>query len=512
MKPGNWDRVNELFHAAINLTDRERAALVDRARAEDSEVGRELQELLAADARAGSCAIDRSADISETATEVFRVDQRVGIYRIVREIGRGGMGIVYLADDLQLRGPVALKVLSPSLAANANQRERLRREAEAARRLSHPAVATVYAFHDFDGIPCIAYEFVAGRTLRDQLRDGPLPIAEVAAIGIEIADALGAAQAKGITHRDLKPENVMCTSDGRIKVLDFGLALLDSGDRSADPKGRLTRDNVIVGTPSYMAPEQLRCLPVDHRTDIFQLGTLLYELAAGRHPFETSDPTLTMARILVSEPRQQALPSIDLDRIVRKCLQKSPDDRYQSAADLRTDLERVRAGARQRDEVGRPVIEIASGKRQIWRAPWRIHQLVLSVAYIAMVGAAGVAMRTGILDSDAVFAVIACGATVGIIARLHLVFHERLDPQSTADRLRRLMPVLQVCDAFLTLALLAASVMLLATHRVVAAAVLAAAIALGFTFAVIEPATTKRAFRRRKTPSGLRRKAVARIR
>src|SRR5439155_10540194 len=202
---------------------------------------------------------------------------------------------------------------------------------------------------------------------------------------------------------------------------------------------RLTREHAIVGTPSYMAPEQLRLLAADHRTDIFLLGVLLYEVASGVHPFETSDATLTMARILVSDPRPLPIASADLDRVIRKCLQKAPEERYQSARDLGIDLERVRSSTRDASGGVPEVVGAARQKsRQAWRAWWRTHQIVMAIAYTVLIIAAGTGLRSGLVDSDALFATIVCAAVVAVMARLHLAFHDRLDPQTTDGRLRSL--------------------------------------------------------------------------
>ena len=216
----------------------------------------------------------------ETVTLAGRM---VGPYRVLNEIGRGGMGIVYAAEDTRLDRRVALKALPPDYSADTARRERLRREARAAASLTHPSIATIYALEEIDGTLYIVSELVQGHTLRDELRGGPLRPPQLQSTLLQIAEALSAAHAQGIVHRDLKPENIMRAADGRVKVLDFGLA------RAAAPDGRtmtrLTEAGNAPGTPGYMAPEQLSGGTIDARTDVFAFGVLIAELATGEHPF-----------------------------------------------------------------------------------------------------------------------------------------------------------------------------------------------------------------------------------
>ncbi len=223
-----------------------------------------------------------------------------GLIQVGSEIGRGGMGVVYLARDMRLDRPVAIKMLAPNYTRDAQQRERLKREARAAARLSHPSIATVYALEEFDDSVFIVSEYIQGPTLCQIMSKGRLPFDQVLDIAIQIARGLVAAHEEGIVHRDLKPENVVRTESGIVKILDFGLARVEPKEGvAASP--RLTQSGVFLGTPAYASPEQLHGSGVDRNTDIFSFGIMLYEMASGIHPFKAADSMSVMARILEAE-------------------------------------------------------------------------------------------------------------------------------------------------------------------------------------------------------------------
>jgi len=279
------------------------------------------------------------------------VGRVLGHYRIVAAVGAGGMGEVYAADDLKLHRRVALKVLPALMAASRERRDRFTQEARAVAALSHPNIVTVYSIEEADGVHFLTMEFIEGQSLQARIPRGGLALDTLLGIAIPLVEAVAAAHARGITHRDLKPANVMITPDGRVKVLDFGLAKLHdrsgmSGDGVSTTIG-LTVEGRIVGTAAYMAPEQAESRPVDHRADLFSLGVILYEMASGDRPFKGDSPLSVLTSVLRDQPPplsglNPALPR-DLSKIVRKCLAKDPDRRYQSAKDLRNDLEDLRA-------------------------------------------------------------------------------------------------------------------------------------------------------------------------
>jgi serine/threonine protein kinase len=262
----------------------------------------------------------------------------IGGFRIAREIGRGGMGVVFKARDDKLDRDVAIKVLAPAFAHSEERRRRFLREAKSAARIVHPNIATVFEVGDSDGRLFIAMELVVGQSLRRKLEDGPLAPLEAARIVGAAARALVKAHSLGIVHRDIKPDNVMLTEDGLVKVLDFGLAKLraregdgllasSAGEAEASATTLGTAEGRILGTPGYMSPEQSRGSDVDQRTDVFALGVLLYELVAGEQPFGGDTPLDKLASVTRDEP-----PTLEreplLDTVIKKCLEKAPDDRY----------------------------------------------------------------------------------------------------------------------------------------------------------------------------------------
>jgi Tol biopolymer transport system component len=285
------------------------------------------------------------------------VGDRIGRFELLGELGAGGMGEVYRARDPQLQREVAIKVLRPALSGDASRQRRFEREARAAGSLSHPNILAVYDVGLHEGAPFIVTELLDGETLRQRMRGRPIPPRQAVDHAIQIASGLAAGHERGIVHRDIKPDNLFVTTDGRIKILDFGLAKLVGPEVSDDVTETVTIDGVqlapVMGTAIYMSPEQARGLRLDHRSDIFSFGVVLYEMLAGVAPFRRATPTDTLGAILNDEP--PALTSIDqtapaLDRILRRCLEKKPENRFQSARDLMFDLEAVQqstwAGAR----------------------------------------------------------------------------------------------------------------------------------------------------------------------
>jgi len=277
---------------------------------------------------------------------------RLGHYDIVAPLGAGGMGEVYRARDVRLGRDVALKVLPADVAADANRLARFEHEARTVAGLNHPNVVTLFSVEDVDGTRFLTMELVEGESLDRSVVPGGLPIARVLELGIALADGLTAAHDKGVVHRDLKPANVILTRDGRLKVLDFGLAKLEATDPPIDATQSptqappLSSAGQVVGTLPYMAPEQVRGEAVDSRTDLFALGVVLYELAAGRRPFEGSTVGVISSAILRDAPaslaRVRSDVPVDLDRIVTRCLEKEPRARFQTAIDLAGELRRVR--------------------------------------------------------------------------------------------------------------------------------------------------------------------------
>jgi serine/threonine-protein kinase len=287
--------------------------------------------------------------VGESAPEPVQFEE-LGPFKIIRKLGEGGMGEVFLARDTRLRRQVAIKVLAPAMTGDKSAVERFRHEAHAVSALNHPNILTIYDIGQQDEVHFIATEFVDGRTLRERMLERPLALAEILDITGQVAAALGAAHAAGIIHRDIKPENIMIRKDGYVKVLDFGIAKLGErgGERSgADTLVRApTTPGLIIGTVRYMSPEQARGLPVDPRSDLFSLGVMIYELTAGRMPFGGATPSDVIAAILRHEPRSltelvQNLP-VELDQLVERALRKERAERHGSAAEMLAELNRIR--------------------------------------------------------------------------------------------------------------------------------------------------------------------------
>src|SRR3989454_8886440 len=278
----------------------------------------------------------------------------IGRYEIRSQLGAGGMGEVYLAQDTKLDRKVALKILPADLATNQDRMRRFRQEAKAASALNHPNIITIYEIEQIDSVNFIATELIQGETLRQRMRSAPMKLGEVLDVATQIASALSAAHAVGIVHRDIKPENIMVRQDGIVKVLDFGLAKLteqprpDSVNTEAPTRAAVnTEPGVVLGTAVYMSPEQARGLQVDARTDIFSLGVVVYEMVAGRLPFEGSTSNEVLASML-SEKESQPLARYsrevpaELERIVSKALRKERERRYQTTKDLLLDLQSLK--------------------------------------------------------------------------------------------------------------------------------------------------------------------------
>jgi serine/threonine protein kinase/tetratricopeptide (TPR) repeat protein len=277
------------------------------------------------------------------------IGQTLSHYKILDKLGEGGMGEVYLAEDTTLGRQVALKVLPADLASSPERLERFQREARAVAALNHPNIVTLHSVEEADGTHFLTMEYVEGQSLDHLIASGGLELDRFLELAVSLAQAMAAAHAKGITHRDLKPANVMVTEEGQVKVLDFGLAKIqESADFAPTqlPTEGLTGEGVVMGTAWYMSPEQAEGKPLDHRTDIFSLGVVLYEMTTGQRPFEGDSPVAVMGSILRDQPTPvfELRPDLPrhLDRIVSACLEKQPEDRFQSSRDVYNGLRQLK--------------------------------------------------------------------------------------------------------------------------------------------------------------------------
>jgi hypothetical protein len=476
-----WRRVNEIFHTALEQDTATREAYVRTVTAGDPDMQREVDELLAMHQKSPDI-LDRPAwEVDPQLAmgdEGSLVGKQIGKYHIIKEVGRGGMGIVYAATD-NLARTVALKALPPEYTRDPVRRKRLIREALAAAALSHQAIATVFALEETDDEVYIISELVQGRTLREHLRDGPLPSSELLPVLISIAEALVCAHEHGIVHRDLKPENIIRRDDGQIKVLDFGLARPMEGGQST-----LTREGTVHGTPGYMAPEQLAGAEIDGRADIFAFGVVAWELAIGEHPLGTNAASILAKMTDLIEGKtpalSRALPLPGLDRIVRRCMRRTPADRYPSAEALLVALRGLQTPS--------PVTPVRHDS--FWW--WQGHQLIVS-ALNAAAAAAVWAVRPWVgkpVGSMLLLASLAF-AVISVALRLNLYFASRVHPVTLLEHRARVFPAIAVLDTLLAGSLLAAGAIIAAgNHDSIAAILVALAAVMLASLSLIEPATT----------------------
>jgi serine/threonine-protein kinase len=406
------------------------------------------------------------------------------------------MGVVYLATDTRLGRLVALKALPAHLARDPLRRERLRQEARAAAALSHPNIAAVHALEEEGDNVYVVSEFVRGRSLRQALRDAALPPEEAARMLRGIAEALAAAHAGGVVHRDLKPENVLLTESGGVKLVDFGLARILGPSGDDRTRSQLTRSGVVLGTPGYMAPEQLRAEAVDARADVFAWGVVAFETATGRPPFGDDHAAAVLARVLedqVDLAPVRAGGHHALAPVIERCLQKLPAARFGSGAELLsaldprpdTSLDRGR-----RDTPSRPAPAGPPPDPVRW---WRVHQgvvalvCVLSLWPLSMVGGADPLAR------PTFFAALAA-AVVVVSLRLNYWFLSGLDAEALDAQRRRWRGLLLGADLTYSGALAVGAWRAASTSLPLASALLTIAIARLVAALVIEPATSRAAF------------------
>jgi len=352
MTPDRWKRIEDLLHSALEHKPAERAAFLDESCAGDESLRKELESLLESNEQISSFlkspAVEDAAELlAETRTDSI-LGQRIGSYQTISQLGAGGMGEVYLAEDTRLGRKVAVKLLPTFLISDRDRLRRFQQEARAASGLNHPNIITIYEIGEANGLHFIATEYIRGETLRSVAVRNRLKLVDALSVVIQAADALAAAHEAGIVHRDIKPENIMLRPDGYVKVLDFGLAKLVENGPSTDGsyesfRSRInTNPGTVMGTANYMSPEQARGRDLDARSDIFSLGVVLYEIVTGRAPFEGETVSDIIAAILEKSPAPLAGYEPEtpdkLQWIVAKALCKDREERYQTVNEMLGDL------------------------------------------------------------------------------------------------------------------------------------------------------------------------------
>ena len=489
MNTDTWARAKVLFGQAMEQPPHERRAWLERAGAAadvealvwtlvessetldgflDSPVVVPQEDI---EAVAAGAAVVPTEDDAAVAADARRLQPgtRLGRFDIVRELGHGGMGVVYLAHATHLGCDVALKALPPEASKDPLNRDRFTLEARAAAKINHPGVARVFDFDEIEGQLFIVSEFVDGRSLRKELAEGPLPQERAVALAIEIADALHAAHEAGVVHRDLKPDNVMLTRTGSVKVVDFGIAYVANSDDK-----RLTVHGAI-GTPAYMAPEQAAGEPGDARTDVYAIGLVLSEMLSGQRPFAPQPP----------------LPAA-FAPIVARCRQVDPAARFQSAASLRDALL-----ARQKDD-----------SRDRWW--WLFHQAATIVAYALLLMPSWLARRAvtgptiGGLAGRWLFAVVLAAGIVAITLRLHLLFVSRAGARAVEEQRSLSANWLRAADLTFAAGLVVSGLLVENLQAPLAVLLIAAGAVAGVSSLFIEPATSRAAFDQEAATEGSR--------
>jgi len=358
MEVKEWERLENLFHAARRLDPEARATYLDAACEGDATLRAETEALISAFEQRKDFLED---DVFTTGLKMLSEDrdlpvgQQIGSYEVLRLLGRGGMGEVYLAEDKRLGRKVALKFLSAKLLDDRWAERRLEKEARAVAKLEHPNICTIYGMDEAEGHKFIVMQYVEGETLANVVQQESPKQPQALSIAIQIAGAVAAAHSHGIIHRDIKPQNILVNSDGQVKVLDFGLAKTihrkRESEHKADDSSRILPGGLILGTVNYMSPEQLRGERLDFRSDVFSLGTVFYELLTGKRPFARESDAEVISAILTADPppiNHGSDVSLELTNLVLKCLEKDKERRYASASELVYELNNIKDGNRPR--------------------------------------------------------------------------------------------------------------------------------------------------------------------
>ena len=512
MTPERWRLIGDLFARALAEPDDARAAWLAACDA-PADLRSEVAALLEAHTDVDDFLERRAVEgdvaaATDPPPPTLQPGATAGPYRIVRVLGQGGMGVVFEAEDTRLHRRVALKAVWSARGVTAADEQRLRQEARAAAALVHPNIATIYALEDIDGHAYISSEYLEGETLREVLRRGPLSRARTLDIAHALGSALVVAHGRGVVHRDLKPENVLQLPDGRVKMLDFGLARLDGDARRLASASRLTLHGLIAGTPGYMAPEQLLGLAADARVDQFALGALIAELALGANPFDAGTLPATIARVMAADglpPAAHALLPPDLAALAHRCTRQRPEDRFPTTSAVVAAI-----AARQRDDapgeavarasVTMPTPQLfsplerdpATGRRPaLWW--WRFHQAAAAATYWLMIGPAWWVHRQ-VPPRLPWFLACLAATIVAANVRLHLRFSAVVLPQHLPAQRAKTRGWVALADWCVILLWAYAALTLIEVDGQWSAVFFAFAIGVALVVALIEPATTRAAF------------------
>jgi serine/threonine-protein kinase len=490
--PERWQKLRSIYEQALEMETSIRSAYLDEACGTDSALRTEVSSLLAINTETSFLEkpVQKAApELFEPEQETISIGTRIGSCEIERRIGNGGMGVVYLGRDTRLDRQVAVKALVPFSAFDPQQKERFRIEARAAAKLSHPGIATVYSLEEKDGNLYLISEYIQGRTLREIISERSLSLPQSLDIAMQIAKALAAAHDQGIIHRDLKPENIMVTPSGAAKILDFGLARIESKG-ACQSAAYLTLNGQFLGTPAYSSPEQLLGNPVDRRSDLFSFGILLFELATFQHPFHASNAISTIARILEGEvpDLNQCNPAApkELIPIVSRCLQKNPEDRYTRTQDLLDAMAHLPAS-----KGTRPFPHSSA----LWW--WQFHQACAGFGYYGMLYPLWrVKEWLGGVEGSLLFfpALIAVGIAANL--RLHLWFTSRFYPMELEEHRRSVFRWIRRADSLFVFILALTAIRIHTLHAIIATLLMAVAIGALVAFSLIEPVTTRAALDR----------------
>jgi predicted Ser/Thr protein kinase len=475
--PEQWKRLKSVFEGALEQPAGARRAWVVQQCADDPTILREAEALLQTHDTVGTF-LEQPARVDPADLETLIPGTLVGSYKVLEELGRGGMGVVYLAEDTRLGRRVALKSLPAALAMQPELRQRLRREARAAATISHPAVAVVYALEELGDHLFIASEYVRGETLRDEIARGPIAPERARAIAADIASALAAAHEAGVIHRDLKPENVLIKADGSVKVVDFGIAQMEGPEAT-----KLTRAGSMLGTPAYMAPEQLLGETVDGRADIYALGIVLSEMLTGRHPLQGR-----------GAHRQMQHFTGPFATVIARCLNADPAARYASARELGSELGSGPGSGLGSGQGRGPGAGPGPLPSRFW---WEFHEAATAIVYSVMMVPAWYARgHIGGWRGRAFFIVLLLTVVVATTARLHLWFTSHFYPSELDWVHTRSSKWIRAADWAFAVTLVLGGLLIADERSPLAIVLPSVAAGAVVAFLLIEPVTTRDAFKR----------------